>query len=733
MKNNTTSVNNIDIKFEKWFKKICIPKILAKTKTMKICTEDIPLDWEIVHEIMAFNCFDPSHSIEKIINLSRDRYDLLKNLWPGSTASEEEIINFYLESAKILPWGHGVFIPDHNKNTRRSDWLRRIHILEQLKSLGSQSIADYGAGGGHTTLSALAMGFKKVGHIEFEIFHPFLQWRLAKTENLDSSKIIFIDPKQIDVLDEKFDAVICSDVPEHVYDYNKLLRHLNKLLHPNGLLVWVSLFGEGIDCHLHPELKGREEQLLARYGFKKIAECAGNYQGFSGIFQKSISSSNKLHDECKTDIFTKKSEVYIASADRIDKVLHNKNVIESNYKQGAYSYATVIGGLSGLNYITLVKPSKIIFFDINEQMAQYCKFILELISICKSHTDFITRIFCRDVDKFNLSETLNYANQEKYLDLPLDLEILNDTINNLTKSSADIYNQYITPYHSGKPLPEIRNCRVLLPCWPKDQVVPVGGGQAFGRNSTGELVPNVNTFFFGSGWLSSKQEFINTKKIIQNAEIVIKKHNILDSGIKSFISEKYALALHISNIDDWFPKKIHEVKSRWSSEAKKQQSDLLLITSNNGVFRLNSENHCVAFESIRRWTTGSIIEVTTKQNWGFNEIERDNILLSDYIQNTPKSDTVIFHILIGEGSPISLFKSALQKATEFSKNILILEHNKNSLDWISSTTPMLSTEELVDLTNRLIRNSNFYIHDIQLIPGEKDAKRNILLVLKPSK
>jgi ubiquinone/menaquinone biosynthesis C-methylase UbiE len=722
----------INSKFEESFKKICIPEVLEKIKNMNIHGEDFTQSWEVIHEFIAYNIYNPKMSLQNIISNSRNRYSLLKDLWPGINASEEEITNFYIESAKILPWGHGVF-PDEDLNIRRSAWLRRINILEQIKSLGAESIADYGAGGGHTTLTALAMGFNKVGHIEFEVFHPFLQWRLAKTKSLDSSKIIFLDPRKIETLNFKFDAVICSDVPEHVYDYNKLLRHLKRLLHTNGLLVWVSVFGEGIDCHLHPELKGREEQLLARYGFKRIAECAGDYQGFSGIFQKSITSNKNLQIKCENNIFTKESEVYIASADRIDKVLHNHNVIEQNYKQGAHSYATVIGGLSGLNYITLIKPSKITFFDINEKMTQYCKFILELISICNSHTDFITRIFCRDVDKFNLSQTLSYAKQKEYLDIPLDLEILHDTINKLTTSSAAIYNQYITPYHSGKPLPEIRNCRVLLPCWPKDQVVPVGGGQAFGLNSAGELVPNVNTFFFGSGWLSSKQEFINTKNIIQNSEIVIKTHNILDSGIELFIRKKHALALHISNIDDWFPKKFNEIKFQWQSEAKKQQSDLLLITSNNGVFRLNTENHCVAFEAIRSWVTGSTIEVTTKQNWGFNEIDRKNILISDYIQKTPKSDTVIFHILIGEGSPISLFKSALQKAIEFSKNIIILEHNKHSLDWTNNTTPMLSAEELIDLTQLIIRNSNFYIHNHQFIPGERDAKRNIILVLKPSR
>lgn len=728
---HSSNISTSNKRFQYWFSKICIPEIQKLADSEIILFDNIDLPLEIKHEILAFNAFDPSWSIEKIISKSSRRYELLDQIWPGDNPPETEVTNFYLESADILPWGHGVFAPSHDTENYRKNWLRRIDMLTQLKGMGAKTIADYGAGGGHTTLAALTMQFEQVAHIEFDVFHPFVCWRLEKIPTLKQSRMVFADPRNVEKIGKKFDAVICSDVAEHVYDYNKLLRNLQMLLKPQGLLVWISRFGDGISSHLHPELKGREEDLLRRYGFLKETNCVADYIGYSGIFRFTPPARKKMKNEKKAPLFIKDNEVYIASADRIDKVITNVHAISENYSQGAYSYATVIGGLSGLNYLCKLNPEKIFFFDVNEKAVEYCRLILEMISICKSHNEFISRIFCRSVDNFiSEQKRLTHENQHIYLSQNVDAQILKETLNKLTRNSISLYEKYIIPYHSGDILPDVRNCRYLVPCWPEDQIVPVGAGQSCGRNNSGDLVPNVNTFFYGKGWLESSEMFLKTKSILERATIICMTQDILVDGIEKFFKPKHALALHISNIDDWFPDIFSQSAQHWTHQAKKNKSDLLLITSHNGVFHMHADAHCVAYEALRTRISGTIVEVTTKPNWGFHEFIRTEVLADQYIKNPIPSENTILHILIGEGLPISIFQQVLCEAMKQSERIFILEHNKASKDWVDSFIPMLTAQELIDITKYSINGNGFFIKEALLLPGQKDAMRNTLLVIE---
>ena len=728
-------------KFAYWFKKICIPEVLELTERAPIQVNGKPLEWEVAHEIAAFNLFDPSRSIAEIIRLSLARYSLLDTLWPGEYASAGEVSAFYEKSAEVLPWGHDIFLPDHNTVERRRNWLRRVAILSQLKEAGAVSVLDYGAGGGHTTLAALAMGFERVGHLEFSVFHPFVQWRLARTPGLNAKAMRFIDPRDFAKNIETFDAVICSDVAEHVYDYNELLRNIRTLLRPDGLLYWVSVFGENISCHLHPELRGKEEELLERYKFFKIGESVVNYEGYSGLFRKDTPPAEKYESVAlfpspnaghkEQTLFRRPAEVYLASADRMDNVLHNAAVLRNVYGQGVSSYATVIGGLSGLNYINVLRPERITFFDVNPSMVEYCSLILELIGIADSPEDFITRIFARDVQGFASSrgQQLQVASQADFLAVPPNKAIYRDTLLALSPTGRALYDIYIRPHHSGEILPGIRNCRQLLPCWPEDRTVPVGGGKSLGKDSLGELVPNVNTFFYGLGWLESRASFLAVKSIVGRANISCITRNILQESIDDFFMQGCALALHVSNIDDWFPDKYNIAKSSWLASAARHESDFLAITSHNGVFHEHKNPHCIAYESIKKRVYGSIVEITTKKSWGFHEFERTVVVAEDYLSQDIKRDTTILHIIVGEGKPLSLFKSVLEKSMQQSDNILILEHNKDSSDWANISTPMLSLQELIDISAFIGAKHGFTVKEALPLLGEEDDARNVLLVL----
>jgi len=279
----------IDEDFEAWFRRICIESILARAKKSPLLWQGLPLEWEVCHEIMAYHEFSGGKfSVEQLVALSNRRYELLDGIWPSEPITRERLQRFYQQSAQILPWGHGVFLADHKVGERRKNWLRRVKLLEMLKALGADSVVDYGAGGGHTSLLAKAMDFLRIIHHEYGIFNDYVAWRAGFINPGVSGKVeqqfVISDSALPLSVSEPVQAVICSDVAEHVYDPDAMLDEIRRALAPNGYLVWSAMFGEGISCHLHGELRGSEGKLLERHGFKRAGDLSVHYPGHSGLY-----------------------------------------------------------------------------------------------------------------------------------------------------------------------------------------------------------------------------------------------------------------------------------------------------------------------------------------------------------------------------------------------------------------------------------------------------------------
>ena len=146
------------------------------------------------------------------------------------------------------------------------------------------------------------------------------------------------------------------------------------------------------------------------------------------------------------------------------------------------SFVTVIGGLSGLNYLLELEPNQIKFFDVNEASFDYLKLIIELIKISSSPEDFISRIFSRDLTVFLESNgsRLDHQNQSDYLTKQYDNSILNDTLGNLSQQSQEVFEFFLLPFLNNEILDGKRNCRQLLPCLDAEHRIPVGGGEING-------------------------------------------------------------------------------------------------------------------------------------------------------------------------------------------------------------------------------------------------------------
>ncbi len=296
--------SNVDVlsgqenkEFEFWFERVCVASIVQKARQRQLFWKGQPLEWDAAYEILAYHEFcGGSVSVEQLLFMSNNRYQLLDQIWPKGPLSRERVEAFYQASAKILPWGHGLFIADHQTHLRRKTWLKRVRLLKMLKERKVESLCDYGAGGGHTTLLAKAMGFGRVVHHEYSVFHPYVAWRAEKMNLSQQSACRFeMSPAEYPLsLKEPVDAVICTDVAEHVWDPIKMLDEIRGALRPGGLLIWCSCFGEGLSCHLHPDLKGKEEEILKQTGFQRVGDLGVSFGGHSGLYQ---AVPHELHQE----------------------------------------------------------------------------------------------------------------------------------------------------------------------------------------------------------------------------------------------------------------------------------------------------------------------------------------------------------------------------------------------------------------------------------------------------
>jgi FkbM family methyltransferase len=431
--------------------------------------------------------------------------------------------------------------------------------------------------------------------------------------------------------------------------------------------------------------------------------------------------------------FRSESQLYLASADRMDKVLANLRSLDGLPDMKLETYATVIGGLSGLNYLLRLEPRRIAFFDINPSAVRYARLVCQMIAISDGPRHFISRMFGRSVDAWldstGLSD-LTVDNQTEYLATGVDEALVRDTLSRLSPSNRETFETYILPHLTGGTRDGVRNCRRLLPCWPIDERVPVGAGESLGRDERGSLVPNTNTFFYGHGWLGSPQSFQLVKLILAQASVSFHQFDLFQDDLRCLGDLSQSFILHASNMDDWFADAWAKFKERAASLSLSQQGSVATVTLNGGVWLASPDVHARALAGIRPYIFGRTVEVTHKTPWGFGELDRTNMAVNEYLASNDRADTTILHILLGEGVERSLFERAYRSAVHRSSRVIVLEHNRDSRDWVSrNASEFVSAADLTEAIRKMNEGTPAVIHTVQMLAGERDLQRNILVVV----
>jgi hypothetical protein len=157
---------------------------------------------------------------------------------------------------------------------------------------------------------------------------------------------------------------------------------------------------------------------------------------------------------------------------------------------------------------------------------------------------------------------------------------------------------------------------------------------------------------------------------------------------------------------------------------------------------LGGESEESGLTSNLKLPAGALLEVTTKADWGFHEVPapgREQVELQAFLSGRAPDrsfDVVLLHILLGEGTPLKGFRMALEQATRVARRqVLILEHNKDSADWALGRPERqfsLSALQLEMVMGQTLSGTALAPNAMGAccyVPGYLDLRRNMLSVV----
>ena len=120
-----------------------------------------------------------------------------------------------------------------------------------------------------------------------------------------------------------------------------------------------------------------------------------------GVLGIDTPSRRKGHSDCGyPNLFLKEEELYLASSDRILSLIDQFKTLKKILPEGKVDhFISVVGGLGALQALLFIDPKEITFFDCNYFAIPYLKLILELVELSLKPSDFIRRIFGRDISQ----------------------------------------------------------------------------------------------------------------------------------------------------------------------------------------------------------------------------------------------------------------------------------------------------------------------------------------------
>jgi hypothetical protein len=425
-----------------------------------------------------------------------------------------------------------------------------------------------------------------------------------------------------------------------------------------------------------------------------------------------LSETSSKNRESRFSDFLEKKTLYLANADPMNVLMSS----QKNHSKGVDSMVMVAGGLSGLNLLVNGNFKNIVVFDRNLWALTYVKLMFFLITKAKDRWQWLEWVFARRIAQDLRVEDFSLV-QKNYLEQQVDENIIQKVFNFLPSDLKIVYEQTLVAYYKDPSI--FWHCQKLLPCWPKGELVPVRTGHLMTKDG----ILNTNTFFFGEGWLESNASFSHIQEQLINSKVTFCALDLIRQKEQTvqLLQVQLNLLFFLSNIFDFFPDKFPNLLKSWRGICKENQKKIT-ITTQRKIFSFSESPHDFAQGAISSFLLGNLIEIVPKRNFGFQEWNRKEFLLFEFLENNPVADCYLFHNLIGHGLDKELFIKALSSIKQRPFRLIILEHNAFSKDF--SKNNYFSREQLIEcvpLGGEVISDS--------FLSGIKDEKRNLLFVV----
>eukprot|EP00435_Cladocopium_sp_Y103_P031290 s886_g7.t3 len=217
------------------------------------------------------------------------------------------------------------------------------------------------------------------------------------------------------------------------------------------------------------------------------------------------------------------SNCYLGSNDPYGETLHSiLSLVRAKYVS-IDRFVSVVGSFVALQFLLVLKPKTMHFFDMNPQQVQWAKMLCELIKISKTPQEYISRVFARQVRPFErrlghggpTGDRLTHLNQHRFLRLPIAQRLRSDTLQRLSASAQETYQRVLVPLQEGDQPGWFTP--TLLPCEDRRRLRSLA---RTGLGPQGRLPGDrCASLLYGEGWLSSQETFNVVKQKLATTSI----------------------------------------------------------------------------------------------------------------------------------------------------------------------------------------------------------------------
>jgi hypothetical protein len=390
-----------------------------------------------------------------------------------------------------------------------------------------------------------------------------------------------------------------------------------------------------------------------------------------------------------------------------------------------------VGNVSSLDVASNLSPEVLFFVDLNKQQLEYLDLIINLIINSKDRAEFLANLFSKK--ETDISLVLRKADRNK------DDKI---SIENEFWRCADKEKIYVNNIHK-----EFLNYELI-----KEKGLYRGAmHKKIGTNVMGKLRA-ITTFvlrdksqvnisgnyslfaiYRENGFLSSEERYGNLKNVL-----LTKPYVLIDAPLSAELLSNvcikfkhHRVVLWLSNIlSPYFlsastRKLINRIIFFLFFSSEYYEIDILEDQRRSffGIaYHRKIIPHWDAFRKVFKYLNGDCLEVVNLKSWvdqGSSLPKTTRMFYSDFLASEEKYKTIFIHILVGNGMKADVYKTVVRAAFERADRVILLEHNRESKDFINKNKG-LSLAELISMFGEPS------VLDFSV--GFKSKKRNIIMV-----